>query len=196
MEGIEIRSHQTVGRWKKIMKLKCELDGQSCVLPKYIAKFILNATLMYCGSLDASNSPRIQPTIFTNEAGKCNIAFLVHKGSSLARNIQKHPNITFSTDQTHQTDPSQNTGIMIETVSRAIFSPEEVSMCFDNLQEKYGVDEVTKIMGINIPVSYIKIEAFPTKIVYWKGPFFKRFICKQSKKRSKLLKREKKIDTL
>lgn len=173
------------------LKLRCDLDGQSCILPDYITKFILNATLMYCGSVDASNFPRIQPTIFTNEAGKCNLAFLVHKGSSLAKNIQNHPNITLTTDQTHQTDPSQNTGIMIETVSRTIFSPEEVNICFDNLQNKYGVEEVTKIMGIDIPLSYIKIEAFPIKIIFWKGPFFKRFTCRQSKKRSKLLKKRK-----
>ena len=168
------------------MKIKCELDGHSCILPDFITQFIIHATLMYCGTIDSYNSPVIQPIIFTNEIGKCNLAFLVKKGSSLAKSIQRDPIITLTTDRTHQIDPSMNTGIMIETMSQVVFSQEEVNDCFTNLQKKYGADEVTKIMGIDAPQSYIKIKAFPTKIVYWKGPFFKRFTCNQAKRRLKL----------
>ncbi|MHA1968648.1 MAG: pyridoxamine 5'-phosphate oxidase family protein [Candidatus Hodarchaeales archaeon] len=173
------------------MKLKCELDGHSCILPEFIAQFILNAKLMYCGSIDAKNNPHIQPIIFTNEFGKCNLVFLVEKQSTLAKNLQMHPRVTLTTDKTHRTDPSWiHPGIMIEAISQPVISQEEIRACFENLQTKYGFDQVTKILGIDIILSYIKFEAFPTKIIFWKGPFFKRFICKQSKRRFKLIKKK------
>jgi general stress protein 26 len=128
--------------WEIMMKIKCELNGHMCILPNSIAQFIVNATLMYCNTIDSYGNPRIQPIIFINETGKCNLSFLVRKKSMLAKIIQRNPNIALSTDKTHPTDPSQNTGIMIEAFSQKIISQEGVKECFDNLQKKYSVDVV------------------------------------------------------
>ncbi len=163
------------------MKIKCELDSHSCVLPDYIAQFIVNASIMYSNTIDSHGNPRIQPIIFINEPGKCNIAFLAKKGSMIVSDIEKNSKIALTTDITHPINPSLNTGIMIEAVSELVSSQKEVEQCFDNLQNKYSIDIVSKILGIDIILSYIKIKAFPLKIVFWKGPFFKRFICKRKK---------------
>lgn len=169
------------------MKLKCELNGQTCILPNFIADFIVNARVMYCNTIDSYGNPRVQPIIFVNEPGKCKLSFLVKKKSMLAKSVQRNPNIALSTDKTHPLDPSLNTGIMIEAVTQKIISQEGVKECFDILQKKYSDDVVTKILGIDIIFSYIKVEVLPLKIVFWKGPFFRRFICKQQEKKSGLV---------
>ncbi|MFX0085840.1 MAG: hypothetical protein ACFFAU_09205 [Candidatus Hodarchaeota archaeon] len=161
------------------MKIECELNGHTCILPNYIAQFLVNAPLMYCNTIDYYGNPRIQPFIFINEPRKCNLSFLVKKKSMIAKSIQRNPNIALSTDKTHPTDPSLNSGIMIEAVSQKIISQEGVAECFDFLQKKYSLDVVSKILGIDVLLSYIKIRVFPLKIVFWKGPFFRRFICNQ-----------------
>ena len=116
------------------MQIKCDLNGHFCVMPDYIARFIINASIMYCNTIDSHGNPRIQPVIFINEPNKCNLAFLVKKGSKLDVDIKKNPKIALTTDDTHPINPSLNTGIMIEAVSERANSQEEIEQCFDNLQ--------------------------------------------------------------
>ncbi|MFX1285756.1 MAG: pyridoxamine 5'-phosphate oxidase family protein [Promethearchaeota archaeon] len=172
------------------MILECQINGHICILPNYIARFLLKASSMYVGTIDLNGKPRIQPVLFVNEFGKCSLAFLINKQSKIAMNLQKNPNITLTTDSTHPTDSLQNKGIMIEAISQQFNSENIVRECFDNLQKKYNSDVITKILGIDIILKYIKITAVPIKIVYWKGPFFKKFTCDQRRKQKLLKKKE------
>ncbi|UCE12567.1 MAG: pyridoxamine 5'-phosphate oxidase family protein [Candidatus Heimdallarchaeota archaeon] len=161
------------------MKIKCQINGHTCVLPSFLTRFLVKPLFLYCSTITPNGKPQIQPIIFVNELGKCNIAFLVKKQSSLTRNLQKNPKLALTTDETHPTDPLKNKGIMIEAVSQLNDSKDEVEECFNYLRKKYNSDIVTKILGIDIILNYVKIQAFPVKIVYWKGPFFKKFKCNQ-----------------
>lgn len=160
------------------MKIKCQINGHTCVLPNYIARFFSKASLLYCNTIDPNGKPQIQPLIFVNELGRCNLAFLVKKHSTITKNLQKNPKLALTIDETHPTNPLQNKGIMIEAVSQQNNTKDEIEECFNSLQNKYGSDIVTKILGIDIILNYIKVQVLPVKIVYWKGPFFKKFRCK------------------
>ena len=166
------------------MQIKCEINGHTCILPNYITRFLEKTSLMYCSTIDPYGKPHIQPIIFVNELGKCNLAYLVNKQSNMVSNLNKNPNLALTIGETHPTNPFWNKGIMIEAVSQQSNSQDDVRECFEDLQKKYNFDVVTKILGIDIILKYIKIMAFPVKIVYWKAPaFFKKFKCKQRKKR-------------
>ncbi len=165
------------------MQIKCEINGHTCILPNFITRFLVKSSLMYCSTIDPNGKPHIQPIIFVNEPDKCNLAYLVNKQSNMVSNLNKNLNLALTIDETHPTNPFWNRGIMIEAVSQQSNSQDDVRECFDDLQKKYTFDVVTKILGIDIILKYIKIMAFPVKIVYWKGPFFKKFKCEQRKKR-------------
>ena len=131
--------------------------------------------------MDRLKNPFIQSVIFLNEPSKCTIAFMANKSSKILINLQKYPILALTLDVTHSKDPLQNEGIMIEAITRTSTSPLEIQQCYNDLQKKYGIDITAKILGMEITADYTKIQATPTKIIHWKGPFFQRFVCTSKK---------------
>jgi len=163
------------------MKVVCELNGQECLLPDYISQFILSASFIYCATLNDTNNPQIHPLLFVNELGKCLLSFIQNINSDVIKNLQRHPYLALTIDNTDPENPFSNTGIMIEAIVKLSTSNQHIQNCFELLREKYGDNIVTKVLGIDIDTNYIKIQARPLKIVYWKGPFFQTYKCKQKK---------------
>ncbi len=127
--------------------------------------------------MDRLKKPIIQSVIFVNEPSKCTIAFIAKRSSQIRKNLQNNPYLTLTLDETHLKDPLQHEGIMIETTTRTSTSQSEIQQCYDDLQKKYGIDITAKILGMEIITDYIKIEATPTKIIHWEGPFYRKFVC-------------------
>ncbi len=161
------------------MKVECEINGQLCLLPDHISQFVLSASFIYCATINETNNPQIHPLLFVNEPGKCLLSFIQNIHSDVAKNLQQHPYLALTIDNTDLENPFSNTGIMIEAIVKLSTSSQHIQECFEMLLEKYGDNIVTKILGIDIDKNYIKIQARPLKIVYWKGPFFSSYKCKQ-----------------
>jgi hypothetical protein len=164
------------------MRVKCEIDGRICIIPNYIAKFFHKTSFIYLSTINLSGDPQIRPTIFVNEPGKCVLSFLMNKKAKIVEDLENNPILALTIDETDPTNPFVGTGIMIEAMSQQSSSISEISRCLENLQKKYDPDVVTKILGIDVVSKYIKFRAFPIKLVFWKGPFFKRITCKRKKK--------------
>ena len=163
------------------MRVVCELNGYECNLPSYISQFILSPSFIYCATLSHDQKPQIQPLIFINEPGRCLISFIQNNESDITKNLQRNNFLALTMDNTDPENPFLNTGIMIEAKAIISTSQQDIRDCFEYLQEKYNSNIVTKILGIDIDSSYVRIQARPLKIVYWKGPFFKTFECRQKK---------------
>lgn len=173
------------------MKVECELNGHTCYLPEFIAHFFTKSSLMYCSTINSNRKPHIQPIMFVIEKNKCILFFLAYNKSITATNLYANPNVAFTIDKTHPKNPFWNNGIMIEAISQMSKSQEDIQMCYDNLQKKYGSEIITKVLGVDIISNYSRVRALPTKIIFWKGPYFKKFKCKYKKKEilEKLLKK-------
>ena len=161
------------------MRVKCELSGQVCILPHYISQFFLSTSYIYCATVNRFNDPQIHPLLFSNESGKCMISFIQNLESDVTRNLRNHPYLALTIDKTDPEVKFLNNGIMVEAVASSSINPQDVQECFKNLQNKYGTNIITTILGIDLDSHYIRFQARPLKIVYWKGPFFRTFKCKK-----------------
>ncbi|MFX0209850.1 MAG: pyridoxamine 5'-phosphate oxidase family protein [Candidatus Hodarchaeota archaeon] len=164
------------------MHVKCEINGRICILPDYISKFFHKMSFMHISTINSSGYPRISPTIFVNEPGKCVLSFLINKKGKILEDLENNPFMALTIDETDPTNPFVGTGIMIEAKSQLSNSRSEINQCLENLQKKYNLDVVTKILGIDVISKYIKFRALPIKLVFWKGPFFRKITCKNKKK--------------
>ncbi len=163
------------------MKITCELNGRTCEIPDFMVHFFTKKSLIYCCTIGANGKPYIQPLVFINEEGKCAFTFLVDKQSKMTKNLLKNPNLSLTIDKTHPINPFWNSGIMIKAVSQLSKAQKEIRECFENLQKKYSSDIITKILGMDSTQKSVRLKAIPLEIVYWKGPFYKQFRCKQRK---------------
>ena len=159
------------------MKIKCKIDGHVCELPDSMVDFFVNTTLIYCSTLSPNLKPHIHPVIFINETNCCNLSFIVNKQTTLAKNLGYNPKISLAIDITHPINPFWNRGIMIKASSQLDESNIAVQTCVSHLQEKYGLSAVAKIIGIDTTQQFVRVMVQPFKIVYWKGPYFKKFEC-------------------
>lgn len=166
------------------MKIKCEINGQTCELPDFMVHFFKKKSLIYCCTISENGKLSIQPIVFVNEEGKCALTFLVDKQSTMAKNLRNNPNLSLTIDETHPINPFWNTGVMIKAVSQLSETQKEIRKCFENLQKKYSSDTITKILGIDAIQKSIRLKAVPLEIVYWKNPIFKRFRCKQRRRKT------------
>ena len=116
--------------------------------------------------------------IFINEPNSCNLVFTVDKKSTMAKNLNYNPKLALAIDITHPSNPFWNRGIMITATSQINESKEAVQDCMSQLQGKYGLSTIAKIFGIDTIQNFVTVTAQPFKIVYWKGPYFKKFNCK------------------
>lgn len=133
--------------------------------------------------------PHITPIMYIYELDRCLLSFLVEKKSVKARNIILNPFISFTTDISHQTDPLQNTGIMASALAEVFDSKEEIANSYERLRRRYSshlVPELVEKFAIN---SDLLVRAAIFKIVHWKGPFFKRFVCQPRMKNLPLERR-------
>jgi hypothetical protein len=105
----------------------------------------------------------------------------VNKTARVMKNLKNNPIVTFTIDKTHPIDPMQNEGIMVEAKTHPNKAKLEIKQCYNKIQNKYGIDIATKILGMEVLSDYVSIRATPTKIVYWKGPFFRKFECQKRK---------------
>ncbi|MFX0170876.1 MAG: pyridoxamine 5'-phosphate oxidase family protein [Candidatus Hodarchaeota archaeon] len=163
------------------MRVKCEIHDRICILPDYISKFFHKMSFMHISTINSSGEPRICPTIFVNEPEKCILSFLINKKAKILEDLENNPFIALTIDETDPTNPFVGTGIMIEAKTQHSTSKSEINQCLENLQKKYNLDVVTKILGIDVIDKYIKFRALPIKLVFWKGPFFRKITCKGKK---------------
>jgi hypothetical protein len=170
------------------MKIKCKIDGHSCELPDAMVDFFVHTTVIYCSTLTPKNRPHIHPVLFSNEPNSCVITFLLYKQSVIAKNLINNPNISLAIDITHPINPFWNRGISIKGNANLFGKIEELETGFSYLEEKYGLSTVTKILGIDKLQESVRVRVHPLKIVYWKGPYFKRFKCKSRRKTSQTFK--------
>ncbi len=159
------------------MRVKCELDGKWCEFPDYISQFFTKKTMIYVSTINQANYPFIQSFLFVNEFESCTILFLAKKDSIVGKNLRKNPHLTLTIDKTHPTDPHQNEGIMVESMTIASTNLKEIDNSYDLLQSKYGTEITSKILGIDDITDYLSIRTSPKQIIHWKGPYFQRFIC-------------------
>lgn len=164
------------------MHVKCEIDGRICKIPEYISKFFHKTSFMYISTINLNGDPQIHPTIFVNEPGKCILSFLINKKAKVLEELVNNPILALTIDEVDPTNPFVGTGIMIEAKSQHSSSINKIKQCLERLQNKYDPDVVTKILGIDVVSKYIKFRALPIKLVFWKGPFFKKITCKKKKK--------------
>jgi hypothetical protein len=166
------------------MKIKCEIDGHICELPDSMGDFFVRTTVIYCSTLSTDKVPHIHPVIFINETNSCIITFVVNKQSTIAINLSHNPKLSLAIDITHPIDPFCNRGISINASSQLDESKEAVKTCVSHLQEKYGYSTVAKICGLDTTQQFVRVRVQPFKIIYWKGPYFKRFRCASQQKMS------------
>jgi hypothetical protein len=159
------------------MKIKCKIDGHVCELPDSMVDFFINTMLIYCSTLSPKLKPHIHPVIFSNETNCCNLTFLINKKSRMAKNLSLNPKISLAIDITHPINPFWNRGIMIKASSQLAESNEAVQTCVSQLQGKYGLSNIAKIIGLDTISQFVRVCVQPFKIVYWKGPYFKQFEC-------------------
>jgi len=159
------------------MKIKCEIDGHICELPDFMVDFFIHTSLLYCGTLSPDHKPHIHPVIFISETNSCTITFLVNKQTIIAKNLNHNPKLSLALDISDLIPPFWTRGISIKASSQLDESEEVVQNCLSHLQEKYGLSTVTKILGIDTIEQFVRVRVTPLKIIYWKGPYFKRFSC-------------------
>ncbi len=159
------------------MKIKCEIDGHICELPDYMVDFFVHTTVIYCSTLSQDLKPHIHPVIFINEINSCTISFIIDKQSTMARNLEHNSKLSLAIDITHPINPFWNRGIMIKASAQLDDSKGVVQTCVSQLQEKYGFSTIAKIIGIDTLQKFVRASVLPFKIVYWKGPYFKKFRC-------------------
>ncbi|MHA1946666.1 MAG: pyridoxamine 5'-phosphate oxidase family protein [Candidatus Hodarchaeales archaeon] len=167
---------------KNFTTTSCDEYGQRCAIPNEMLRFLLDRSLLYCCTLTANGMPHITPVMFTFELDRCLLAFLIEKKSVKARNLRSNPFISFTADISHRTDPLQNSGIMVNALGRMIESEDEIKTYFERIKKRYTANFSPELVETHTIISDLLIKAPIFKIVYWKGPFFDRFIC-QSRNR-------------
>ena len=160
----------------------CDEYGQQCAIPNEMLRFLLDRSLLYCCTLAANGMPHITPVMFTFEMEKCLLAFLIEKKSVKARNLRSNPIISFTADISHRTDPLKNSGIMVSALGQMIESENEIKTYYERIRKRYTAHFSPELVETYTIISDLLIKAPIFKIVYWKGPFFKRFICKSRRK--------------
>jgi hypothetical protein len=106
------------------------------------------------------------------------------RDSIKVKNMRLNPYVTFTTDKIHPNNPLLNTGIMVETVIQLNEEPSEIDEVMNRLHKKYADVEDSSLIGRFYEAETL-IEALPLKMVYWKGPHFQRFTCKEHRKEGK-----------
>jgi hypothetical protein len=129
--------------------------------------------------------PHITPVMFTFELNGCLLAFLIEKKSVKAKNLKSNPFISFTADISHRTDPLQNSGIMVSTIGQLIESEDIINIFFERIKKRYTAHFSPELVETHTIISDLLIKAPIFRIVYWKGPFFKRFICPSRNKIAK-----------
>ena len=90
--------------------------------------------------------------------------------------MKNNPFVTFTTDIIHPNNPLLNSGIMIQTNVEISRENEKITSTMIKLQTKYQSHFDSKLLLLRVYESDVLVIAHPFKVVYWKGPFFQRFI--------------------
>ena len=159
-------------------ELFCDDYGDECFIPKGILEFLLNSKILYCCTLDSKQVPHITPVIYFYEMNRCTIRFIIGKESKKAKNLAKNAFASFTTDVTHQSNPFLNTGITITSFVELSGDPEVLRTYSDRLHRKYSSHFIPELTDSARSNSEICVSARIAKVVYWKGPYFQRFSCK------------------
>lgn len=159
--------------------IDCDDFGSRCHISNDILRFLLDRILLYCCTLTTIGMPHITPVMYNYEMNRCLISFLIQKNSVKARNLKRNPYVSFTADSTHKTDPLMNSGIMINAVATFSDTTDEIKEVFQRLQKRYSSHMIPELVGTYTLKSDLLVRASIFKIVYWKGPFFQRFICKK-----------------
>lgn len=159
--------------------IDCDDYGNRCAISNDILILLLDRSLLHCCTLDENGIPHITPIMYYFEMNKCIIKFLIEKKSVKARNLRKNPYVSFTADSTHKTNPLMNTGIMINAIARFDDTSNEIETGYERLRRRYSSQMIPELVGTYTLKSDLLVRASIFKIVYWKGPFFQRFICKK-----------------
>ncbi|MHA2365725.1 MAG: hypothetical protein ACXAC7_17335 [Candidatus Hodarchaeales archaeon] len=165
----------------KRVELFCGESDYTCMIPIEMIKFLLNTNLIYCCTITSKGMPHITPVMFHYEMNHCILTFLIGRKSIKAKNLKLNPFLSFTTDITHLTDPFLNTGIMVNTIAQLSESQRVITECLERLRRKYSSHLVPELVETYSTQFDICVRAKILKIVYWKGPYFKRFVCKGRK---------------
>ncbi len=168
------------------MTSNCGEFGTQCEIPNEMLKFLLDRRIFYCCTLTTERTPHITPIMYMYEMERCLLTFLIEKSSAKARNLRKNPFVSFTADISHQTDPLQNTGVMVSAFAELSDSKDEIADSYERIRRRYSshlVPELVEKYAIN---SDLLIKAAIFKIVHWKGPYFKRFLCEPRMKKLSL----------
>jgi nitroimidazol reductase NimA-like FMN-containing flavoprotein (pyridoxamine 5'-phosphate oxidase superfamily) len=167
----------------------CGEFGSQCRIPNEMLKFLLDRSILYCSTLTLERMPHITPIMYTYEIDRCLLSFLIEKKSVKARNLRKNPFVSFTADISHQTDPLQNTGIMVNAIAELFDSEDEIADSYERIRRRYSSHLVPELVEKYAFNSDLLIRAAIFKIVHWRGPFFTRFVCKSRMKNLPLKKR-------
>ncbi|MFX1255234.1 MAG: pyridoxamine 5'-phosphate oxidase family protein [Promethearchaeota archaeon] len=162
------------------------MDSQqvnNCQIPEPYLNFLINAQYLYCCTLDRHQYPHIVPITYTFDIDKSQILCVTDCQSIKVRNMRQIPYVSFTTDKVHPKNPLLNTGIMIETFVELKEDGNQIADVLAKLQIKYSSLDESSFLSTYEYGSEILIIAHPMKIVYWKGPFFRRFRCPTWRKR-------------
>ncbi|MFX1535449.1 MAG: pyridoxamine 5'-phosphate oxidase family protein [Promethearchaeota archaeon] len=162
------------------------MDSQQvndCQIPELYLNFLINARYLYCCTLDRHHFPHIVPLAFTFDIDKSLVLCVTDRHSTKVRNMLQIPYVSFTTDKVHPKNPFLNSGIMIETFVELKEDENQIADVMARLQTKYSSLDEPSVHSTYEPSSEILIVAHPLKIVYWKGPFFRRFRCPTWRKR-------------
>ncbi|MFX0061729.1 MAG: pyridoxamine 5'-phosphate oxidase family protein [Candidatus Hermodarchaeota archaeon] len=161
-------------------------QGNDCQIPEPYLNFLISAQYLYCCTLDQHQYPHIVPLAFTFDIDKSLVLCVTDHRSIKVRNMQRIPYVSFTTDRVHPKNPFLNAGIMLETFVELKEDKNQIADVMAKLQTKYS--SLAESNFLPTYSSEILIVAHPMKVVYWKGPFFRRFRCPTWRKRGKLKK--------
>ncbi len=144
-------------------------------IPKSVLKFLLNARYLQCCTIDKKFFPHIVPLVFYFDTDKSLIYCVAEEKSTKVRNMKTNPFVAFTTDIVHPHNPLLNSGIMIQTKVEISKENGQITEIMIKLQTKYQTHFDSKLLSLKVYESDVLVIAHPSKIVYWKGPFFQRF---------------------
>ncbi|OLS20610.1 MAG: hypothetical protein HeimC3_39920 [Candidatus Heimdallarchaeota archaeon LC_3] len=162
--------------------LECKGHNYMCILQKDVAQFLLNTPLFYSCTVNEDKLPFIRPIMYNYEMDKCIFSFLSEKNSQEAKNLQRNPNISFTTETNHPTNPFINSGIMVQAKTQLSENEEDRKSVKRNLLRKYSSHLIPEIVDYYSTENDLVVTAEILTISYWKGPKFKQFVCKLRKK--------------
>ncbi|MFX0093863.1 MAG: pyridoxamine 5'-phosphate oxidase family protein [Candidatus Hodarchaeota archaeon] len=155
----------------------------SCQIPELFTEFLSKSRYLYCCTLDRYQRPHVVPLFFIFDRSRCSILCVTERKSKKVHNMRYNPYVSFTTDEVHAKNPLLNTGLMIETVAEIREAGDQVAEVLTRLQIKYPAFFDTRLFSNYIYDQEVLIVAHFLKLVYWRGPFFRRFNCPVHRKK-------------